>query len=329
MAPTKVVITGAAGFIGSHLTEACLARGWDVTAIDSMTTYYSPAAKVANALAFSSHPRCTHLEQDLLDLDLPALTEDAEYIFHLAAQAGVRASWGQSFDVYTQLNVTVLQRLLEASRGASALKSFVFASSSSVYGDAESMPTTEDQILRPLSPYGATKALGEHLAYLYYRTYGIPAISLRYFSVYGSRQRPDMAFYRAIEAAVGDQDFFLNGDGTQTRDFTHVQDIVEGSILAAIHGKPGRIYNLGGGGNVTMATALELVKELAGDFRVRQRPRQRGDARDTAASIERARRELGYGPAWDLRKGLTEQIEWHVNRDRALRTVSLGGTEPR
>ena len=193
MATTKVVVTGAAGFIGSHLTEACLARGWEVTAIDSMTTYYSPAAKVANALPFSSHPRCTHLEQDLLDVELAALIDGAEHVFHLAAQAGVRASWGQSFDVYTQLNVTVLQRLLEAAREASTLKTFVSASSSSVYGEAEATPTTEDQILRPLSPYGATKALGEHLVYLYYRTYGVPTISLRYFSVYGSRQRPDMA----------------------------------------------------------------------------------------------------------------------------------------
>jgi nucleoside-diphosphate-sugar epimerase len=323
MAPTKVIVTGAAGFIGSHLTEACLARGWDVTAIDSMTTYYSPAAKVANALSFSSHPRCTHLEQDLLDLDLPALTEDVDHIFHLAAQAGVRASWGQSFDVYTQLNVTVLQRLLEASRQAPALKTFIFASSSSVYGEAESMPTTEDQILRPLSPYGATKALGEHLAYLYYRTHGLPVISLRYFSVYGSRQRPDMAFHRAIEAAIGGQDFFLNGDGTQSRDFTHVQDIVEGTMLAAIHGKPGRVYNLGGGGNVAMTNVLELLKELAGDFHVRQRPEQRGDVRDTAASIDRARLELGYEPAWDLRRGLIEQIEWHLSRDRPVPVVSL------
>jgi nucleoside-diphosphate-sugar epimerase len=326
MAPTKVVVTGAAGFIGSHLTEACLARGWDVTTIDSMTTYYSPAAKVTNALAFSSHPRCKHLEQDLLDVDLPALIEGAEHIFHLAAQAGVRASWGQTFDVYTQLNVTVFQRLLEAAREASALKSFIFASSSSVYGESESMPTTEDQILRPLSPYGATKALGEHLAYLYYRTYGVPTISLRYFSVYGSRQRPDMAFHRAIEAAIDGQDFYLNGDGTQSRDFTHVHDIVEGTLLAATYGKAGRVYNLGGGGNEAMTRVLELVKELAGNFCVRTRPPQQGDVHDTSASIDRARRELGYNPAWDLRKGLVEQIDWHVNRERAP-AVSLGRAE--
>jgi nucleoside-diphosphate-sugar epimerase len=317
MRTTKVLITGAAGFIGSHLTEACLARGWQVIAIDSLSTYYSPAAKVANARRFAYDERCSYLEQDLLDVDLPSLVEDVDHVFHLAAQAGVRASWGSSFDVYTQLNVTVLQRLLEAARTAPELKSFVFASSSSVYGDAESMPTSEKQILRPLSPYGATKALGESLNYLYFRSYDVPTINLRYFSVYGPRQRPDMAFHRVIEAALTGQDFFLNGDGTQTRDFTFVADIVAGTILAALEAEPGETYNLGGGGNVAMADVLELVGELVGEVRVRRRPMQRGDARDTAADITRARLELGYEPAWELRGGLVEQIAWHRERERA------------
>jgi nucleoside-diphosphate-sugar epimerase len=317
MRSTRVLITGAAGFIGSHLTEACLARGWHVIAIDSLTTYYSPAAKVANARGFAYDERCRYLEQDLLDLDLPSLVGDADHVFHLAAQAGVRASWGSSFDVYTQLNITVLQRLLEAARAAPDLKSFVFASSSSVYGDAERMPTSEDQILRPLSPYGATKALGENLSYLYFRSYDVPTLNLRYFSVYGPRQRPDMAFHRLIEAALTGQDFFLNGDGTQTRDFTYVADVVAGTILAALRGEPGGTYNIGGGGNVAMADVLQLVGELAGEVRVRRRPAQRGDARDTAADIARARRDLGYDPAWELRTGLAEQIAWHRERERA------------
>jgi nucleoside-diphosphate-sugar epimerase len=317
MPTTKVLITGAAGFIGSHLTEACLARGWHVVAIDSLTTYYSPAAKVANASRFAYDERCRYLEQDLLDLDLASLVSDIDHVFHLAAQAGVRASWGSSFDVYTQLNITVLQRLLEAARTAPDLKSFVFASSSSVYGDAESMPTSEKQILRPLSPYGATKALGESLNYLYFRSYDVPTINLRYFSVYGPRQRPDMAFHRVIEAALTGQDFFLNGDGTQTRDFTFVADIVAGTILAALEGDAGETYNLGGGGNVAMAEVLALVGELVGEVRVRRRPVQRGDARDTAADITLARKGLGYEPAWELRSGLAEQIEWHRERERA------------
>jgi nucleoside-diphosphate-sugar epimerase len=240
----KALITGAAGFIGSHLAEECLEQGWDVVGVDSLTTYYSPTAKVRNVAALREHPRCRLLEQDVLDLDLTALLADVDVVFHLAAQAGVRASWGQSFDVYTQLNVTVLQRLLEAARGAD-LDRFVFASSSSVYGDAETFPTTEDTTPRPLSPYGATKALGESLVYLYFRNYGVPATSLRYFSVYGPRQRPDMAFHRSIEAALDDREFVVFGDGAQTRDFTYVDDIVAGTIAAGRRGVPGAVYNLG------------------------------------------------------------------------------------
>ncbi len=310
----KVLITGAAGFIGSHLTEACLGRGWDVIAIDSLTTYYSPSTKVDNAQRFAHHDRCTYFEQDLLDLDLHALVRSVDHVFHLAAQAGVRASWGSSFDVYTQLNVTVLQRLLEAARSAPDLRSFVFASSSSVYGDAERMPTGEDVVLRPLSPYGATKALGENLNYIYFRSYNVPTLNLRYFSVYGPRQRPDMAFHRAIEAGLSGQDFILNGDGRQSRDFTYVADVVEGTILAALNGEPGRTYNVGGGGNVSMLDVLDTLEELVPGLRVRRRPAQRGDARDTAADIKRACEELGYRPDWDIEHGLREQLRWHESR---------------
>ena len=312
----KVVITGAAGFIGSHLTERCLALGWDVVAIDSLTTYYSPAAKVRNAQAFHAHHRCTYLEQDLLDLDLVALFADTNVIFHLAAQAGVRASWGQSFDVYTQLNVTVLQRVLEAARHADALSKFVFVSSSSVYGDAEMLPTSEDQILRPVSPYGATKALGEHLCYLYHRNYGLPAVMLRYFSVYGPRQRPDMGFHRAIEAAMHSRDFVLYGDGLQTRDFTFVEDAVEGTIRAAAAdgGRPGQAYNIGGGSRISMLEVLEIVREELPGLVVRHEESQQGDARDTAADVRLANRHFGYEPSWDVERGLLEQMKWHRAR---------------
>ena len=242
----NVVVTGAAGLIGSHLVEECLRRGWSVTAIDSLTTYYPPTAKVRNADHFRRHHRCTYLEQDVLDVDLPAVLARASVVFHLAAQAGVRASWGHSFDVYTQLNVTVLQRLLEAAQ-QTGLERFVFASSSSVYGDAETLPTTEDQALKPLSPYGATKALGERLTYLYFRNYGVPTVNLRYFSVYGPRQRPDMAFHRAVEAGLAGAGFRLFGDGEQTRDFTYVDDIVQGTIAAGEKASARGTYNLGGG----------------------------------------------------------------------------------
>lgn len=225
----------------------------------------------------------------------------------------MRGSWGQSFDVYTQLNVTVLQRLLEAAR-VSDLRKFVFVSSSSVYGDAEALPTSEDQILRPVSPYGATKALGEHLTYLYFRNYGVPAVCLRYFTVYGPRQRPDMAFHRAIEAALHGREFRLFGDGRQTRDFTYVADTVDGTIAAGLEGVPGRTYNLGGGSRIAMLEVLDAIREQVGGLEVRHEPAQRGDARDTAADIALAREELGYAPRWDVARGLREQVAWHRSR---------------
>jgi len=303
----KVLVTGAAGFIGSHLVEECLRQGWDVVAIDSLTTYYSPATKVRNADHFCRHHRCTYLEQDILDLDLPALLDETAVVFHLAAQAGVRASWGQSFDVYTQLNITVLQRLLEAARGTE-LKRFVFASSSSVYGDAEARPTPEDMMLKPLSPYGATKALGEHLTYLYFRNYDVPVVNLRFFSVYGPRQRPDMAFHRAIEAGLTGADFRLFGDGKQTRDFTYVADIVQGIVAAAERAPAGSTYNLGGGSNVSMLEVLTVLNDELGGLHVVHEEAQRGDARDTSADISAARQQLGYAPVWDVLRGLREQI---------------------
>jgi UDP-glucose 4-epimerase len=296
------------------LSEACLARGWQVTAVDCLTTYYSPTTKVRNAEGFTAHPRCTYLEQDVLDVDLPTLMDDADVVFHLAAQAGVRASWGQSFDVYTQLNVTVLQRLLEAAREARSLRKFVFASSSSVYGDAEALPTGEDSILRPLSPYGATKVLGEHLCYLYYRSFGVPTVSLRFFSVYGPRQRPDMAFHRAIDAALGGREFVVYGDGRQTRDFTFVADIVDGALVAAENGRPGQTYNLGGGSRVSMLEVLDVIRSETGGLQVHHQGAQRGDARDTAADISRAVADLGYAPTRTVAQGLAEQVAWHRTR---------------
>lgn len=314
----KVVVTGAAGFIGSHLTEACLARGWEVVAIDSLTTYYSPRVKVQNARGFERHHRCVYHEQDILDLELASILEGAEIVFHLAAQAGVRASWGQSFDVYTQLNVTVLQRLLEAARHADALRRFVFVSSSSVYGDAESLPTSEDQILRPLSPYGATKALGEHLCHLYFRSYDLPVVMLRYFSVYGPRQRPDMAFHRAIEAGLRGEPFRLFGDGRQTRDFTFVEDAVAGTLAAGLHGAPGEPYNIGGGSRVSMQECLSVIRAELPALQVIREEQQQGDARDTAADVSKAKVDFAYAPAWEVGRGLREQIQWH--RTRAARS---------
>ncbi len=225
----------------------------------------------------------------------------------------VSAQVGESFDAYTQLNVTLLQRLLEAARDA-PVKRFVFASSSSVYGDAETLPTSEDQVLRPLSPYGATKALGEHLLHIYFRSYGVPVVSLRYFSVYGPRQRPDMAFHRIIESALAGGEFTLFGDGQQTRDFTYVADVVDATIAAADCSDPGAIYNIGGGSRVSMREVLAMVREEVGGLDVVEQPGRRGDARDTAADISRAVTALGYAPSWDVRQGIRAQAAWHRGR---------------
>jgi nucleoside-diphosphate-sugar epimerase len=311
-----VLITGAAGFIGSHLTEACLERGWNVTAVDALTPSYSPADKVRNSAGFARHPRCRYLELDVVELDLDATLADVEIVFHFAAEAGVRASWGQRFDTYTQLNVTVMQRLLEAARTAGHLQKFVFASSSSVYGDAETFPTTEDQILRPISPYGATKALGENLCYLYYRAFDVPTTSLRFFSVYGPRQRPDMGFHRLIEAGLSGRPFSLYGDGTQTRDFTYVDDVVRGALQAAEQAQPGSLMNIGGGAPITMNAAVAIVGEQIPDLRIERTRGGHGDARHTGADITRARQEIGYEPQWTLAEGLLSQLEWHQRRQR-------------
>jgi UDP-glucose 4-epimerase len=313
----RVLVTGGAGFIGSHLTEACLERGWDVTSVDALTTSYSPADKLRNTAGFVQHPRCVYLQSDLLELDLEALLKDVDVVFHLAAEAGVRASWGQQFDTYTQLNVTTLQRLLEAARTSPALKKFVFASSSSVYGDAEALPTSEDQILRPISPYGATKALGENLCYLYYRAFDVPTVSLRFFSVYGPRQRPDMGFHRLIEAALSGTAFSLYGDGTQTRDFTYVADIVDGTLKAAASALPGSVMNLGGGARCSMHAAIAVIAARFPSLLVERGDPGRGDPRDTGADITRAQTEIGYEPKWTVSDGLLAQLAWHQERARS------------
>jgi UDP-glucose 4-epimerase len=207
--------------------------------------------------------------------------------------------------------VTALQRLLEASRSV-ALERFVFASSSSVYGDAERLPTNEKTALQPISPYGATKVLGEHLCRLYHLSYGLPTVILRYFTVYGPRQRPDMAFNKLIRAALEHEEIVIYGDGGQTRDFTFVGDAVDGTIAAATHGQPGGVYNLGGGARTSMNEVLEMIADLTGEgLNVRRVAAQAGDARDTAADTSRARAQLSFAPSRSLYEGLSEQVAWH------------------
>src|SRR5438128_1225055 len=323
----NVLVTGAAGFIGSQLAERCLEQGHTVLGIDSFTPYYDPMLKRANVAQIGAHPSWTFLEGDLVDLDLVSLLDGIEVVFHLAAQPGVRASWGQTFDAYVDSNVTALQRLLEASVAAS-LERFVFASSSSVYGDAECLPTSEDAHLRPVSPYGATKVLGENLCRLYHLSYGLPTVALRYFTVYGPRQRPDMAFNRLIRAALEPEELVIYGDGGETRDFTFVSDAVDGTIAAAWNGVPGAVYNLGGGSRTSMNEVLDIIAELTGEeLTVRRTARQTGDARDTAADTSDARAHLGFAPSRSLHEGLAEQVRWHRKALRSVPTRSRQGRQ--
>jgi len=305
------VVTGCAGFIGSHLTEALLKDGHSVLGVDCFNDNYSRAEKRANLRRAGEYEGFRLLTADLVAVDARTLIEQCDAVFHLAGEPGVRASWGSRFDRYTHHNVAATQRLLEAARDVPGRR-FVYASSSSVYGDALRLPTHEDDTPRPLSPYGVTKLAAEHLCALYGEEHGVDTVALRYFSVYGPRQRPDMAFRRFCEAARDGAPIEVYGDGRQTRDFTFVADVVAATRAAAeTETAPGRVYNIGGGDRVSVNRALETLAGLAGrPLDVRRGDRQTGDVRDTAADTERARTELGFVPATSLEAGLAAELAW-------------------
>jgi UDP-glucose 4-epimerase len=306
----KAVVTGAAGFIGSHLCERLLADGAKVVGLDCFTDYYPRRFKDANVAPFGAHPRFALVEARIQDADLPRLLDGATHVFHLAAQAGVRKSWGTDFRCYTEHNVEATQVLLEACAKVK-LERLVYASSSSVYGDAAPIPMREDQRVQPVSPYGVTKLAAEHLCHLYHVNLGVPAVSVRYFTVYGPRQRPDMGFHRFIKAALTSDAIHLYGDGAQTRDFTFVEDAVAATISAGARGIPGRVYNIGGGSRVSVNEVLALIGRLVGrPLDIRHEATQKGDMRDTFADTSLARRELAYAPSIGLEEGLAAELRW-------------------
>lgn len=306
----KVVVTGAAGFIGSHLTEKLLAGGDDVVGIDCLTDYYDRARKETNLEPSRGHARFSFEELDLVDDNLSAALDGASVVYHLAGQPGVRPSWGSQFDQYVRDNIIATQRLLECLKG-SPIKRLVFAGSSSVYGDAEMFPTKESALPRPVSPYGVTKLAAEHLTRLYTRNFDIPVVAVRYFTVYGPRQRPDMAFARFMQALSDGQEIEVYGDGEQTREFTFVSDAVEGTIKAAGADVIGQVFNIGGGSRVTVNQVLATLEEISG-MKVRRQnlPAAPGDPRHTGASINLARERLGWEPRVSLREGLDKQWRW-------------------
>ena len=306
----NALVTGAAGFIGSTLTERLLQRGARVTGIDCFTDYYPRALKERNIEPLRANPSFRFVESTIQAADLDGLLDGVTHVFHLAAQAGVRKSWGRDFAVYTRQNVEATQVLLEAAVGK-PIEKLVYASSSSVYGDGVALPMREDVLPRPLSPYGVTKLAAENLCILYHVNHQVPTVSLRYFTVYGPRQRPDMGFNRFIRASLADQAIALFGDGGQTRDFTFVQDAVEATIAAGLKGGAGRVYNIGGGSRVSINQVLELLGRIAGrPVRVQREASQKGDMRDTYADTSLARAEIGYAPAVTLEQGLEAEYRW-------------------
>ena len=307
----RALVTGCAGFIGSHLTESLLEDGHHVVGVDCFNDNYGRPQKLRNLEQARDWREFDFVPIDLSRGDLADLVVDCEVVYHLAAEPGVRASWGRRFDAYLRNNVLATQHLLEAAKAAPDRR-FVYASSSSIYGQAEAFPTPEDVIPAPFSPYGTTKLAGEHLCLLYHGNYGVETVMLRYFSVYGPRQRPDMAFNRFCQAALEGQPITVFGDGTQTRDVTYVADVVAATRAAAESPRaPGGIYNVGGGAQRSLAAALELIGELAGrELDIRHEDRQQGDVRDTAADIERARADLSFEPATSFEEGLGQEFEW-------------------
>lgn len=307
----RALVTGAAGFIGSHLVEKLLGSGAEVVGIDAFTDYYPPERKRANLAPLLREDGFRLVEGDLVELDLGELLRDGDTIFHLAAQPGVRRSWGRDFEVYTTQNVLATQRLLEAAKGV-AIDRLVYASSSSIYGDAETFPTRESQTPRPVSPYGVTKLAAEHLCLLYRSKFDVPAVAVRYFTVFGPRQRPDMAFCRFIDAALEGQPIEVFGDGLQVRDFTYVADAVAATIAAGSKAEPGAVYNVAGGTEATVLDVVEVLERILGvEVAVEHKPPVPGDARRTGADVERARDDLGFAPSVALEEGMAEQVRAH------------------
>ncbi len=311
----RFLVTGCAGFIGSTLTDALLADGHEVVGIDCFTDYYDIERKRANLVGAREHAGFALLEIDLARDELPDEALAVDGVFHQAAPAGVRASWGAEFATYTDCNVLATQRLLEAIKGRDGGPvPVVYASSSSVYGNAEARPTREDALPAPISPYGVTKLAAEHLVDTYRHEFVVPGTSLRYFTVYGPRQRPDMAFHKFVKAALEGTPIGVYGDGHQSRDFTFITDIVaanRAAMDALLAGDRGGTYNLGGGSTVTVREVVDMLSEILGSpVEAHYGDTQPGDVRHTSADTTRARSALGFAPEVDLRAGLAREVEW-------------------
>ena len=307
----RALVTGCAGFIGSHLTESLLTDGLEVLGIDCFNNNYGRADKLSNLAHAQDWDEFQFVPLDLAAGDLRPLVEECDVVFHLAAEPGVRASWSERFELYVRNNVLGTHQLLKA-LAEDTDRRLVFASSSSIYGEAEACPTAETAIPMPVSPYGVSKLTGEQLCHAYRANHGLNFVALRFFSVYGPRQRPDMAFRRFCEAAISKKEITLFGDGTQTRDFTYVSDIVNATRKAAIaEGPLGRSINVGGGSSASLLSTLDLLKEIhGGPVALRDAEHQEGDVRDTGADTKLAEQLLGFRSTTSLAEGLVTQYSW-------------------
>jgi nucleoside-diphosphate-sugar epimerase len=304
------LVTGAAGFIGSHLCKNLIGDGAHIIALDAFTDFYSRSIKESNVRPLTDHPHFQLIPADILEQDLSKLMEKTDVVFHLAAQPGVRTSWGSNFSIYTKNNIEATQKLLEAATKVN-LKKFIYASSSSVYGLSPELPMKETSPLHPYSPYGVTKLAAENLCFLYNKNYGIPCVSLRFFTVYGPGQRPDMAFHKFFTSILKGEEITVYGDGQQTRDFTFIDDIIWANMSSIENGRAGETYNLGGGNRVKLKDIIPILEEICQKpVKIRYGQGQKGDVRHTFADIQKAKNDLKYSPKSPLVQGLKSQWDW-------------------